>query len=194
VIREDRDVDRLQWLIARPTNMVMRDANLAKRMGAGPRNASGFAAVSRILERMGDHAVRIARNASVLADEPVDPEIAERLRAAGAFSLGVLDRVVASFFSREIPLANRTIEEVREAEALCEALHTAVLYFPARGRAGLRRGVDPPGRGVLERHRRDRDQPRGRGWGGRGRLTRGRDPPGTLPGPLRMYRFPAGRI
>ncbi len=131
VIEEDRDVDRLQWLIARQTNMVMKDTDLSRKMGATPGEASSFAAVSRILERIGDHAVRIAKNADVLADHPVDPEIALRLRTASAFSLGVLDRALASFFTRDMQLANRTIEEVRQAEALCEEIHTIALSLPA---------------------------------------------------------------
>ena len=131
VIRQDRDVDRLQWLVARQTNMVMTDANLSRKMGASPGVASGYAAVARILERIGDHAVRIAKNAVVLADSRVGSDVAARLRMANAFSLGVLDRALASFFTRDMRLANRTIEEMPQAEALAEEVHTAALSLPA---------------------------------------------------------------
>jgi pyruvate-ferredoxin/flavodoxin oxidoreductase len=92
-----------------------------------PGEAAGYATVSRILERIGDHAVRIARNANVLADHPLEPGAIERLRAASVFSLGVLDHAVASFFTEDMALANRTIEEMRQAEALCEGIHTIAL-------------------------------------------------------------------
>ncbi|MEN6516600.1 MAG: phosphate uptake regulator PhoU [Methanospirillum sp.] len=131
MIGEDRDVDRLQWLIARQTNMIMKEANLARKMGTSPGEASSFAAVARILERIGDHAVRIAKNAVVLADEQVEPEIVARLRTASAFSIDVLDRALASFFTRDMHLANRTIEEVREAETMAEEIHTIALSLPA---------------------------------------------------------------
>lgn len=131
VIGGDRDVDRLQWLIARQTNMVMKDANLARKMGASPGEASSFAAVARILERIGDHAVRIAKNAVVLAENGVEQEIVVRLQTASAFSLGVLDRALASFFTRDMHLANRTIEEVREVETMAEEIHTIALSLPA---------------------------------------------------------------
>ena len=127
VIGQDRDVDRLQWLVARQTNMVMTDPNLSRKMGASPGVASSYAAVARILERIGDHAVRIAKNAVVLADSP---DVTERLRTASTFSLGVLDRALVSFFTRDMRLANRTIEEMREAEALAEEVHTAALSLP----------------------------------------------------------------
>ncbi|MEN6342456.1 MAG: phosphate uptake regulator PhoU [Methanospirillum sp.] len=127
VIRQDRDIDRLQWLVARQTNMIMTDPNLSRKMGASSGVASSYAAVARILERIGDHAVRIAKNAIVLADSPVGPDVVARLRTASAFSIGVLDRALASFFTRDMHLANRTIEEMPHAEALAEEVHTAAL-------------------------------------------------------------------
>jgi phosphate uptake regulator len=131
VVAEDRDVDRLQWLVARQANMLLRNANLLIRSGLSPASVSSHAIVARIIERIADHAVRIATNAIVLADNPLEPEIADRLREASAFSLGVFDRAVASFFSHDMKLANRAIEEVRQAEALCEAVHTLALSQPA---------------------------------------------------------------
>lgn len=131
VIAQDRDVDRLHWLVARQTNMVMKDANLARKMGASPTEASTYEVVSRILERIGDHAVRIATNAVVLADPRVGPEVAASLRTASAFSIGVLDHAMASFVTRDTGLANRAIEEVREAEALCAEIHPIALSWPA---------------------------------------------------------------
>jgi hypothetical protein len=38
---------------------------------------------------------------------------------------------VASFFSHDMRLANRAIEEVRQAEALCEVVHTLALSQPS---------------------------------------------------------------
>jgi phosphate uptake regulator len=131
VAAEDRDVDRLQWLVARQANMLMRNTNLLIRSGLSPATVLNHAVVSRIIERIADHAVRIATNAIVLADHPVSPEIADRLGSASAFSRGVFDRAVTSFFSHDMTLADRTIEEVRQAGAPCEAVHTLALSRPA---------------------------------------------------------------
>jgi phosphate uptake regulator len=131
VIAEDRDVDRLQWLIARQTHMVLKDANLAKKMGVSPGDASSYAGVARILERIGDHAVRIARNAVLLAEHPIEPDVAVRLRNASTFSIQIVDRALASFFSWDMKLANATIEDLRKAEQLCEEIHTIAVSWPA---------------------------------------------------------------
>ena len=131
VVDEDRDVDRLHWLIARQTNMIMRNASLSKKMGVTLVTASNNAVASRILERIGDHAVRIARNALVLAEHPCEEEVSEQLRSASEHALGILERAVASLFSRDVRLANQTIEESRQADVLCEGLHTLALAQPA---------------------------------------------------------------
>jgi len=131
VVAEDRDVDRLEWLVARQSNMLMRNANLLLRSGLSLSSITGHAVVSRIIERIADHAVRIATNAIVLSDHPLEQEVADRLREASAFSVGVFDRAVNSFFSHDMALANRTIEEVKQADALAEAVHTLALSQPA---------------------------------------------------------------
>ncbi len=131
VIDEDRDVDRLHWLIARQTNMIMKNASLSKKMGVTLITASNYSVVARILERIGDHAVRIARNALVLADHPIEQEITDPLGIASEHSLGILERAVASLFSRDMRLANQTIEESRQADAHNRDLHTLTLAQPA---------------------------------------------------------------
>ncbi|NLX48559.1 MAG: phosphate uptake regulator PhoU [Methanospirillum sp.] len=134
VIAEDRDVDRLQWLVARQVNMLTRNTALLAGSGQSLAGAISYAIVARIIERIADHAVRIARNALDLAGRPPEPGIDDRIREASALSLGVFDRAVASLFSHDMQLANRTREEVRDADALCEVVNTLVLSVPT-GRA-----------------------------------------------------------
>ncbi len=137
VIAEDRDVDRLQWLISRQTNMVMRNTSLMRRTGLSPVAIVSHAIVARVIERIADHAVRIATNCAALADRPLEPELAARLQAASAFSLEVFDKAAGSFFSHDMKLANQSIEEVRQAETLCEELHTQALSLPAKPAVAL---------------------------------------------------------
>ncbi len=62
VIKRDIDADRLNWLIARQTNMIMLHASLSRKMGISPDLAMHYYILSRIIERVGDHAVRIAEH------------------------------------------------------------------------------------------------------------------------------------
>ena len=60
VIVRDMDADRLNWLIARQTNMIMQNASLSRKMEISQSLAMHYYMLSRIIERVGDHAVRIA--------------------------------------------------------------------------------------------------------------------------------------
>lgn len=137
VIAEDRDVDRLQWLVARQTNMVLRNTILLRRAGLSPVAIVSHAIVARIIERIADHAVRIATNGTTFLDHPLHPELAARLQAASAFSLEVFDRAIGSFFSHDMKIANQSIEDVQRAEALCEELHALALSFPTKPAVAL---------------------------------------------------------
>ena len=74
VIARDNDVDRLHWLIARQTNIILQNASLGRKMGSHHQNRQYYV-ISRIIERIGDHAVRIAENAQKLPVSRVDREV-----------------------------------------------------------------------------------------------------------------------
>ena len=62
IIARDGDVDRLGWLITRHTNMFQRDIGLLKRIGMDHSEITSNYTISRIVERIGDHAVLMSKN------------------------------------------------------------------------------------------------------------------------------------
>ncbi|MCL1983884.1 MAG: AbrB/MazE/SpoVT family DNA-binding domain-containing protein [Methanomassiliicoccaceae archaeon] len=62
IIARDGDVDRLGWLITRHTNMFQRDVGLLKRIGMDHSEITSNYTISRIIERIGDHAVLMSKN------------------------------------------------------------------------------------------------------------------------------------
>jgi len=131
VIAQDRDVDRLHWLMARQTNMVMRNINLSKKMGLTLYTASQYLLVSRTLERIGDHAVKIARNAAILSNHDLDRSSLALVREASTLSLTIFEQSITAFFDLDMKRANTTIEEVKGLEQHCEAITTAMLTHAA---------------------------------------------------------------
>jgi len=49
VINRDEDADRLNWLIARQTNMILQNASLSRKMGVSPGMAMNYYMISRII-------------------------------------------------------------------------------------------------------------------------------------------------
>ena len=127
VTARDNDVDRLHWLIARQTNMILSHVVLSKKMGLSPGMAVHFFTISRIIERIGDHAERIADNALPILDKKLDPKILDRIAKASELSVAIFDRSIVSFFNNDMKKSNRNIESVQTLESLCEELNNLVL-------------------------------------------------------------------
>jgi phosphate uptake regulator len=127
VIARDMDADRLNWLIARQTNMIMQNAALSRKMGITPGMAMNYYMLSRIIERVGDHAVRIAEHATPLISAGVDKKILTAVKKASAMSLEIFDRSIISFFNTDMKEANRNIESITALENICGDITNMVL-------------------------------------------------------------------
>jgi phosphate uptake regulator len=123
VISRDNDVDRLHWLIARQTHVVLKNANIARKMAITPGKVINNYIISRIIERIGDHAVKWADNAKKITDQKLDDGILDAIRAASTLSLSMFDKSIVSFFQGEMVEAHKNIERVGELETLCEEIN-----------------------------------------------------------------------
>ena len=127
VISRDNDVDRLHWLVARQHNIILRNVSLAEKMGTTLEISSICFLISRIIERIGDHVVRIAQNILSLVDDKLNKEIVERIHSASELSLDIFNKSIGAFFRRDIKASNENIDSVSRLESLCEEINTLAL-------------------------------------------------------------------
>ncbi len=127
VVARDMDADRLNWLIARQTNMIMQNASLSRKMGISTSLAMHYYMLSRIIERVGDHAVRIAENVQPIANIDIDKKVLSAIKKASAMSMEIFDRSIISFFNTDMKEANRNIESIQALESICQDINNQVL-------------------------------------------------------------------
>ena len=127
VINRDMDADRLNWLIARQTNMLMQNASLSRKMEISPNLAMYYYMLSRIIERVGDHAVRIAEHSLPIIDVDFDKKFINAIRKSSAMSLEIFDRSIVSFFNADMKEAHRNIESITALENICGDINNMVL-------------------------------------------------------------------
>lgn len=127
VASRDNDVDRLHWLIARQTNMILSHVALSKKMGLTPGMAVHYYIISRIIERIGDHAERIVDKAEAILDKDLDPALIKKIAKASELSVAIFDRSMISFFNNDMNKSNQNIESVQKLESLCEEIDNLVL-------------------------------------------------------------------
>ena len=116
VAARDTDIDRLHWLIHRQFSLIIDNPALSLRMNITPSMASTYYQISRIIERVGDHAVLIAESVLVLIDKGVDRSLIPKLSGLDAESLDVFYRSIQAVFSGNIVKANQIISDADELE------------------------------------------------------------------------------
>jgi phosphate uptake regulator len=127
VIARDKDVDRLQWLIARQYHLILNDGNLSKRMQISLNAATSYFLISRIIERIGDHAVNIAKNVMSLLDANLNPNLVADLESASDLAISIFNASVKAIFKNDIREANATIASVATLAARCEEINHSKL-------------------------------------------------------------------
>jgi phosphate uptake regulator len=127
VVSRDTDADRLNWLVARQTNMIMQNASLSRKMEISPSMVLHYYMLSRIIERVGDHAVRIAEHTLPIIDAEIDKKVLSAIRKSSAMSLEVFDRSIISFFNADMKEAHRNIESISALEKICGDINNMVL-------------------------------------------------------------------
>ena len=127
VILRDNNLDRLHWLIARQYNIISRNANLVKKMEITVGRSSTSFLISRTIERIGDHIVRIANNVLKLIDVEINKKIIDNINSASNVALDIFRKSIASFFKGDIKTANDVIESVKKLEQQCNKINTLAL-------------------------------------------------------------------
>ncbi|PWR75263.1 PhoU domain-containing protein [Methanospirillum stamsii] len=142
VIERDNDVDRLFWLIARQTNMIMHNVHLSKKMNVNISEMLPHFQIARIIERVGDHSVRIAKNANRIMNEQIPNEIHNHVKTASTGALNTFEKSIESFFTHDLKKANKTIEYMYQLEDTYSIINTEILSLPVNLAVPIRNITD----------------------------------------------------
>ena len=110
IIDRDADVDRLYWMAVKQYNLIIKDRKLGERIGVDIYEGMNLMLVARGIERIGDHAEKIAKNVIIAAEANVNMDGLESILELSAKSLDILDRSINAFFLKDISAANAAID------------------------------------------------------------------------------------
>ena len=106
----DTEVDRIHWLVQRQSSIHQMDIGLSSRMGIDLRMVTGCVAVSKTLERMGDHAVLISRYLARLDQEREVYSIDGPLSQIGKEIIELIDGAVQAWLENDLENAEKYVE------------------------------------------------------------------------------------
>nr|MDO8111481.1 PhoU domain-containing protein [Candidatus Sigynarchaeota archaeon] len=123
IIARDAEVNRIHWLILRQHNILQRNLLLSEQLGSGEKRDANFTLISRVIERIGDHAVRIAKNNWTLLEKELNPKIVENIGKAGKISMKIFRESINAFNNEDIYAANANIDfSNKNLVIICESI------------------------------------------------------------------------
>lgn len=110
----DREVDRIDWLISRQISIYQKDITLSHKQGISLSSISRCGTISRSIERIGDHAVLLARNLSPLIDDSSSDTIDAEIVKTGRDVISLFSDSISTWEDKDMRSANECIERGKE--------------------------------------------------------------------------------
>ena len=121
VISRDTDCDRLFWMISKQYNMLLANPRLIETLKISKERSLSYMQVSRTMERIGDHAARIAENTLVLSNDFSD-RLKEGIKKESDLALEILEEASEGFFKEDLGKANHSIDRRKKLDRMNDEL------------------------------------------------------------------------
>jgi phosphate uptake regulator len=122
VVSRDDEIDRLYWFVAKQQSMIQRNPTVGRKINLGVSEASFYLSAAKSLERIADHAARIAHSAGTLSSERLNDKLVKEIEAYSSTVISILDRSVESLLNVDLVKANEVADESEEVRKTGEAL------------------------------------------------------------------------
>src|SRR3989449_6946254 len=121
IIKRDEEVDRFYLFLIRQLTMAVLNRSLIQEIGlSDPRDCLVYRVVSKSLERIADHATRIAEMANRI-DEPLPARFGEELAKVSDLTSMVLEDAFKSLAKVDGTIANSSITSAKKLERDAES-------------------------------------------------------------------------
>jgi phosphate uptake regulator len=148
VSQRDQDVDRLYWMVAKQYHVVRPFIGDADGRGQVA-EIQGHCLVAKLLERIGDHAERIAGTLATLGPgKAIDAKLMRELEDASTSAVSILDKSFGALIARDVEAANDAIDRQSDHQKLIDQLTHHVATRKGEELLALGTVVDSLGRTV----------------------------------------------
>ncbi len=114
VVNSDDEVDRFSFYIIRQLKIAIQNEHMLKDMGfENARSCLGYRVIVKNIERVGDHAVGIAKDLLEFK-KPIKKTVLNGIREMSNFALSVLDEACLALFKKDFAQAELAIQRTAE--------------------------------------------------------------------------------
>jgi len=119
IIDQDDEVDRFSLYIIRLLKAAVTDGHILRESGlASPRQCLGYRLITKSVERMADHAVKIAENRLSLNLTQINENILRELNKVSESALKVFEASMDALFDEEYQEADKVLDEAEETRGM----------------------------------------------------------------------------
>ena len=145
VALRDQDVDRLYWMVAKQHHIA--NSHPPGSNGSASKDLNSHRLVAKLLERIGDHAERIAAMYPVVVEgRGLDAKLVKDMEEAKSSAVAILDKAFNALLTGNIDLANEAIDARADHQKLIDALSHRVATRKGEELLALGAIVDSLGR------------------------------------------------
>jgi phosphate uptake regulator len=145
VAQRDEEVDRLYWLVAKQHHLAHvappGSADTVARIGL-----HNYRLVAKLIERVGDHAQRIAEASLLVRERTLDAKLLKELEGASSASIAIFDQAFSALASQDIDLANEAVDARVPLQKMIDGLSNHVAAKKGEELLALAMIVDSVGR------------------------------------------------
>ncbi|HTT26293.1 MAG TPA: phosphate uptake regulator PhoU [Thermoplasmata archaeon] len=128
VVERDWEVDRLHWFIQKQVTTALRDVRTLTSLGLTLPECTTYLQASKVLERIADHAVRIAQTLEMLGKDRPPEGLLKELEEMSAAAARALADALDSLEAKDLAKANAVVDSAervgRQREAILRELAT----------------------------------------------------------------------
>jgi len=113
VITLDDEVDRFSLYIIRQLKAAVQNERILRDIGlSNPRDCLGYRVIAKSVERIADHAIKIAENV-LLLEEKIDDTVFEKISQMSSFARSVFDDSIKSLYKKDYLLADNVVARAK---------------------------------------------------------------------------------
>jgi len=118
VIQLDDEVDRFSLYIIRQLKAAVQNVKVLKDIGlSSPRDCLGYRVIVKFVERIADHATKIAEQVLVLEEKP-NETVSQKIFEISAFAKTMFEDAIKSLFKKDYMLADHVVSKAETITAL----------------------------------------------------------------------------
>lgn len=114
IVHRDKEIDRLNWFIARQVSIYQKNVSLARKHKYTMNTVIACGSMSKTLERIGDHAVILCRNLLPLIEDDDTDTIDDEIVQIGRDVVQLVTDTVATWVDKDMCEANECIHRGEE--------------------------------------------------------------------------------